>query len=122
MLTAKRVIIATICGFIFGIICMIFASSNPNATEALPVSMKLTIIFSRGLTGFTIGISALNLKWWLHGLLLGLVGSFPMMFLVMDQPGIMIGTVVMGMIYGLLTELITSVVFKAKPAGILQAA
>ena len=118
MLTAKRVIIATICGFVFGIICMMLACSNSES--AMTCSIKLTIVFSRALTGFAIGISALRMSWWLHGLVLGLIGSIPMVFSVMDRPEILIGTVVMGMIYGLLTELITSIAFKAKPVGTLQ--
>ncbi len=116
MLTAKRVLVATICGFIFGIVCMLFASSGP---EPVPTSVKWTIFFSRGLMGFTIGISALRMTWWLHGAFIGIVASIPMALPVMDRPGIMVATVVMGIIYGVLTELITSVVFKAKPVGTL---
>jgi hypothetical protein len=58
------------------------------------------------------------MSWWLHGITLGLVSSIPMMIPVLDKPSIAVGTVVMGMIYGFLTELITSVLFKAKAAGV----
>jgi hypothetical protein len=121
MLTTKRVVIATICGFIFGFICMSMASSNPNAAEPLSTAMKLTIMFSRVLMCFTIGISAIRLSWWLHGILIGFLGSIPMVFPVMDKVGILIGTIVMGMVYGFLTELITSILFKSKSAGIRTA-
>ncbi|NQU06451.1 MAG: hypothetical protein HQ568_10190, partial [Calditrichaeota bacterium] len=84
MLSAKRVFIATICGFIFGVVCMLLASSNPDASCQLPLATKLTIIFSRGLTGFVIGISAIPLSWWRHGIVIGAIGSLPMMFPVMD--------------------------------------
>jgi len=30
MLTTKRVLIATICGVVFGVICMLLASSDPK--------------------------------------------------------------------------------------------
>ena len=120
MLTTKRVFIATICGLIFGIICMLFASSNPDAAE-LSTSLILTIIISRTLLGFTIGISALRIVWWLHGIILGFITSIPMALPVMDQTNIMIGTIVMGMIYGFLTELITSIFFKTKPIGTIKA-
>lgn len=120
MLTTKRVIIATICGFIFGIVCMLLASSNPNATEVLPFSTKLIIIFSRALMGFTIGVSALRLAWWLHGIVIGIIASIPMAFSVLDKTDILIGTIVMGIIYGFLTELITSIIFKTKPVGLLK--
>ena len=114
MLTSKRVIIATTCGFIFGLICMYFASSGPNAVDN---ATKLTILFSRGLMGFTIGISAIRLTWWMHGILIGLIASIPMALPVFEQPGIVLGTFVMGAIYGFLTELITTKLFKEKSAG-----
>ena len=115
MLTTKRVLVATLSGFAFGVICMLLASSNPEAT--MSPAAKWTIIFSRGLTGFTIGISALRMSWWLHGMVIGFIGSIPMAFPVMDRPEIAAGTLVMGLVYGFLTELITTVVFKAKSAG-----
>jgi len=117
MLTFKRVIISTICGFIFGLVCMYLASSSPEASEQITVAVKWTIIFSRTLMGFTIGISALRMTWWLHGIVIGAIASLPMMFSVMDRPVVLISTVVMGIIYGFLTELITTVIFKAKAAG-----
>ena len=114
MLTAKRVIIATVCGLIFGVVCMCLASSDPEAPIAL--SLKLTILFSRALMGFTIGISAFRFSWWLHGIVIGFVTSIPMALPVMDRIEIFIGTFVMGMVYGFLTELITTKAFKAKAA------
>lgn len=117
MLTTKRVVIATICGFLFGIVCMLLASSNPNATEPLSTIMKWTIIISRTMLGFTIGISAIRLNWWLHGIILGAVASIPMAVPILDRPAIAISSVVMGVIYGFLTELITSILFKARSAA-----
>jgi MFS family permease len=117
MLTTKRVLIATICGFIFGIVCMLLASSNPNATEPVTLTAKWLIIISRAMLGFTIGISAIRLNWWLHGIVLGAIASIPMAIPVLDRIGIAIGSIVMGIVYGLLTELIASVVCKAKSAA-----
>jgi MFS family permease len=117
MLTTKRVIVATVCGFFFGIVCMLLASSNPNATESLPTITKWMIIISRTMMGFTIGVSAIRLNWWLHGIVLGAVASIPMALPILDRPGIAIGTIVMGIIYGFLTEVITSIFFKAKSVG-----
>ncbi len=114
MLTVKRVVIATLCGLLFGIICMTLASSNPESV--LPWSVQMTILFGRTLMGFTIGISAFKMSWWLHGIVLGFVTSIPMAIPVMDRMDIFVGTFVMGMIYGLLTELITTRLFKAKAA------
>lgn len=114
MLTTKRVLIATICGFIFGLICMFLANSNPNATEPMTSIAKWLIIISRTMLGFTIGISAIRLNWWLHGIVLGAITSIPMAVPILDRMGIAIGSIVMGIVYGFLTELITTVLFKAK--------
>jgi MFS family permease len=118
MLTTKRVIIATICGFVFGIVCMLLASSNPNPAHPVTTITKWTIIISRTMLGFTIGISAIRLKWWLHGIVLGAIASIPMAVPIIDRLGIAIGSIVMGIIYGFLTELITSILFKARSAAL----
>jgi hypothetical protein len=114
MLSAKRVIIATVCGVIFGFVCLGFAVSNPDSAAVLTTAIKLNIILSGTLLGFMLGISALRLKWWLHGIVLGFISSIPMAVAVMDRPKIIIGTFIIGMIYGVLTELITTILFKAK--------
>ena len=121
MLTLKRVLIATLCGFIFGIICMLLASSNPGATAPITLTTRWMIIVGRTMLGFTIGISALRLVWWQHGLVLGFITSIPMALPLLDNIGIMVGTLVMGLVYGFLTELITSIVFKARPVGTKKA-
>lgn len=120
MLTVKRVLIATICGFIFGIICMLLASSNPDAALPATTAVKVNIIISRTLLGFMLGISALRLSWWLHGIVIGIIASLPMAVAVMEYTGIMVSSIVMGIIYGFLTELITSIIFKAKPVATLK--
>ncbi len=114
MLTTKRVVIATICGLVFGFVCLFMASSGP---EPIPNMVKWSIVVGRTMLGFTIGISAIRLNWWLHGLVLGIIVSIPMVIPVLDRMEIAIGTVVMGIIYGFLTELITTVLFKAKSTG-----
>jgi hypothetical protein len=114
MLTAKRVIYATVCGFIFGLVCMGLATSDPESAASLTAAVKWNIVLSRTLLGFTIGISALKLNWWLHGIIIGFIASIPMAISVIDRFDIFIGTFVMGIIYGFLTELITSVLLKAK--------
>ncbi len=90
------------------------ASSNPNPLTNM---VKWQIVLGRTMLGFVIGISAIRLNWWLHGIILGFIMSIPMAIPVWDNSKIAIGTVVMGMIYGVLTELVTTVVFKAKAAG-----
>ena len=117
MLSFKRVLIATIMCLICGFICMGLATSDPESCETLITGIILSIILSRTLTGFMIGISALRMAWWIHGIILGFIGSIPMALPMLDDPGIFIGTFVMGIIYGFLIELVTSVLFKAKPVG-----
>ena len=114
MLTTRRVIIATVCGLGFGLVCLWLACSNPNATGPVAASVKWSIGLSRTVMGFAIGISALRLVWWLHGIVMGIVFSLPLAGGVLDRPSIAIGTVVLGVVYALLIELITSVIFKAK--------
>jgi hypothetical protein len=115
----KRIIIATLSGILFGFVCLTLASSGP---EKLPLPIALQIISSRTLIGFAIGISCISLKHWtIHGLVMGLLFSLPLAFsgLMAANPdfskaSMLISTIVLGMIYGLLIELITSVIFKAK--------
>lgn len=113
MLSVKRVIIATACGFLFGLVCLGLATSNPEGTESLSLAIQLSIVIGRTMLGFMIGISALRLNWWLHGLVLGFISSIPMATPLLDQPSIFVGTLVMGVIYGFLTEWITSKLFKS---------
>ncbi|MEN6445430.1 MAG: hypothetical protein ABFC98_05230 [Candidatus Cloacimonas sp.] len=117
----KRVLIATITGLLCGIVAILIAkSSYPN-----PLAKKLiaNIFASRVLIGFVIGISACKIIWSLHGLLLGIIVSIPFSFGAMAYPTAVLGkwhifflTIILGAIYGLFIELITSVVFKAKQA------
>jgi len=104
MKKGKRIIIATLLGLIFGFVCLAFASSSG---AEVPYAVKEQIIWSRILLGFAIGISSLKLHWTLHGILLGLLFSFPMGFGSMMSPQgepiwMFVATVVMGMIYGFL--------------------
>jgi len=117
MLTSKRVIIATLCGILFGFVCLGLASSNPDSESTLEPMVKLSIVLGRAMLGFIIGISALRMQWWLHGMVLGVIASIPMAIPVMHDMNIAIGTVVMGLIYGFLIELITSILFKSKPVA-----
>ncbi len=121
MLSVKRVVIATTCGIFFGLICLYLAISNPETSDSITTNVKINILFSRALIGFIIGISALRLSWWIHGITIGIIASVPLAFLVMDKTNIFISTFVLGIIYGFLTELLTTVIFKAKSAGILKA-
>ena len=116
----KRVIVATVSGVLFGFVCVSLASSSSGE---LPWPVVVQIMVSRTLIGFAIGISSLPLGHWaVHGLFMGMLFSLPIAFsglMAPDSPefnkvAVWIWTVALGMIYGLLIELITSVFFKAR--------
>lgn len=116
----KRLIIATLSGLLFGFVCYGFASSNGND---ISIWLALTIISGRLLLGFGIGISRFPMKnWAIHGIVMGIIFSIPAglgSMMAPETPGfdpqmIAISTVVMGMIYGFLIELIATIFFKAK--------
>jgi len=110
-MSAKRVIIATIFGFITGFLC--YLGGKYLLKVEMSTSHLFMILLHRGLLGFVIGISALRIHWALHGILLGLIVGLP------SLPGIISGEggiayFVMGLVWGLIIELFTSIVFKAK--------
>jgi hypothetical protein len=118
----KRVIIATLSGLVCGGICTGFALSGGGE---MPLPVILQIVSSRTLMGFAIGISSLTMKHWaIHGPVMGLLFGLPLAFSGLMAPetpefsktAMFTSTLVMGVIYGLLIEVITSVIFKAKQA------
>lgn len=120
MQKTKRIIIASLSGLLFGFVCLGFASSGSGK---LPCPVILQIIVSRTLIGFAIGISCLSLGHWsIHGLIIGMIFSFPLAFSGLMAPenpefskvSMFLWTIILGMIYGLLIEVITSLFFKAK--------
>lgn len=119
MLNKKRLVAATLSGLMCGFICYGIASSGPGV---LPTPAAFQIIAERALIGFAIGISILRLGHWsIHGLVLGFLISIPLALsglMAPDNPefsktGMFVSTIIMGMIYGVLIEVITTKVFKA---------
>ncbi len=114
----KRLIIASVLGLMCGFICLAFASSSGSV--ALPIAAS--IVSGRFLIGVAIGVSRFAMKHWsIHGIVMGFLFSLPNAFGAMSvshpdfSPMLMFSsTVIMGMIYGFLIELITSVLFRAK--------
>ena len=115
----KRIVIATLMGLVCGFIC--FALASFSGKLQLPVALQ--IIAARTLIGFAIGISGVKIYTWaVHGLVLGLIFSIPLAIsglMAPDNPEfsktmMFVTTVLLGMIYGWLIELVTTVVFRAK--------
>ncbi len=127
MFTTKRCIIATLMGFATGFICLAFASSGPGV---LPAAVAYQLVLSRALAGFTIGISVFKMGHWsIHGAVIGAVFSLPLAFsglMAPDNPQfdnstMFAMTIIMGLIYGILIEFVTSVLFKAKMQAAIKA-
>lgn len=120
MKNVTRLIVATLSGLLFGLVCFSLASMGEGD---LPYPVAAQIISSRLLMGFAIGISRFNFGHWaVHGIVMGVLFSSPLAFsglMMPEDPGftpqmILISTFVMGAVYGLLIEVITSAIFKAK--------
>lgn len=116
----RRTVVATLSGVLCGFICYGLASSGPGEL-AWPVSVQ--IILSRALIGLAIGISCWRMHHWsLHGLVMGAIFSLPLAFSGLMAPespeysksAMFISTILLGMGYGLLVEIITSILFKAR--------
>ncbi len=120
MTSPKRIIIASLSGLLFGFVCLSLAWTGSKGN--IPTAAAFQIVASRTLIGVAIGISCLRLHWSLHGLLLGALFSVPLAIsglMAPDNPqyskaSLLVCTIILGAIYGLLTELITSVLFKAR--------
>jgi len=117
---AMRILVATLSGVLCGFVCFGLAYSGPGE---LPWPVAVQIVTDRTLIGVAIGISSLRLAHWsIHGLVLGMLFSIPLAFsglMAPDSPDynknlVLVFTIVLGMIYGLLIELITSVVCRLK--------
>lgn len=123
MQRAKRLIVASLMGVVCGLMCLGLASSSPGE---LPPPVAYQIVAERTLIGVAIGISCVTLgHWTIHGLVLGAIFSVPLALsglMAPDSPEysksmMFVMTVVLGMIYGLLIELVTSVLFRARASA-----
>ena len=110
-----RLLVTTILGFMFGVVCWLLASSGQ---PEMPAAMSWSIIFSRALLGFVIGISAWKINHMIHGIILGFIVSIPMALGGLASQGfkVFLGTLIMGIIYGFLIELIAHLIVKEKEA------
>jgi hypothetical protein len=113
----KRILVASLCGFVAGIFCYI------SGVILIPIGHDLLlfiwVVVNRTLLGFVIGISILKFHWAINGLIVGLtVGLvFPLnAIMVGKELPLVISVYIMGIIYGILVEFFTSVVFKYRAA------
>lgn len=116
MISAKRVIIATIFGIIAGLICVVLGMLIYPEAEFNAVSI-IWIFINRTLIGFVIGISAWRINWVWHGIILGGIVGLPYAFwMILQGAGFtdFISVVLISIFFGFFIELFTSVIFKAK--------
>ena len=114
MIYEKRVVSTTVWGVIFGFILWALLTTSGKVT----LSGAVSIILYQALMGFVIGISAWKISWWLHGLLIGLFFSLPLAFgslwIGMGWGRGFVLTLVIGIVFGFLIEILTTLVFKAE--------
>ncbi len=106
----RRILTATLLGAVAGLLC-----AAGYGMGKLTAIMFIWILLNRMLIGFTIGISRLRLHWAWHGLLLGaVVGSLFSYHVGMAHgravPVIQVS--VASLVFGLLIEFFTTVLFK----------
>jgi hypothetical protein len=114
MVYAKRLCIAILFGIITGLLCAY--GGKWKMGDAMTAAMMWEAIFNRAFIGFAIGISAWKLGWFLHGILLGFLGTLPMsIYAASDQCsfGAFITLSIFGILWGFVIELFTTVIFKA---------
>jgi hypothetical protein len=113
----KRIVVGTLSGVLMGVICTLAARYGlRDEMDAVTIAY---IILNRAVIGFAIGISAIRIHWTLHGTLMGFVFSLPFAagcLLEPDNVGTAIAAVLLGVVYGILIELITSVLLGARQA------
>jgi hypothetical protein len=113
-MTYKRLVICTILGLIAGLLC--FLGGKYAAGVTFTTFMALAIIANRGFIGFAIGISRWRIPWFLHGIIVGFLGTLPAALPALDAPGAAKGFImflIFGGVWGFLIELF-ALLFGAK--------
>jgi hypothetical protein len=111
----KRLWIALILGIVAGIICA--AGGYSDTPEDIRTMSMVTVVLNRAFIGFVIGISGWRLRWYFHGIVLGLFGTLPMSVPLIFSTGAGFNVFLMftlaGIVWGFLIEMSTSLVLKA---------
>lgn len=107
----RRVIVTTIWGAIFGIVCVLI--------QRYGFGMSFWPLGASGLIhhavmGFTIGVSSLKIHWATHGILWGFLFGIFMAMAVVETPIGFWGPFGIMILWGFLIELITTLGFKLK--------
>lgn len=117
MVDKRRLLVATIFGYVAGIIC--YLGGKYGLKDEISPAMLLYILVNRAWIGFAIGMSPFQMHWAPHGLLMGLVAGLPFTvgcLLEENNAETAIAALILGAFYGLMIEFLTSVVFRAGSA------
>ena len=108
----KRLWIATIVGFLTGLLCVWGASQRGSWGTWMLVSA----VANRTLIGFAIGMSRFKMHWAVHGALMGAIFGLPLSLAALQSDfASFLAFELASIVYGFVVELVTAVIFKAKP-------
>jgi hypothetical protein len=113
-MTYKRLVICTISGLIAGLLC--YLGGKYAAGVGFTTFVAVATIANRGFIGFAIGISRWRIPWFLHGIIIGILGSLPAALPLLDFPNMLknfLVFLVFGGVWGFLIELF-ALLFGAK--------
>ena len=115
MVESKRIIVGTIFGFIAGLLCYV-GGFMLGIGYGYTIFQIINVFVNRMLIGFVIGISALKLKWYIHGLVIGEIVGLPFFFydlILGADSSLLIVVLIASGVFGILIEYFTSFVFNA---------
>jgi hypothetical protein len=123
----KRLLVASAVALVLGLIEASVDTKMASADYPVTALAFFGIVFSRTLIGAVLGISSLKqLAWWLHGIIIGTLLSVPAGitiygFVVNWSPlwaaGLCAKVIGVGLIIGLLVELVTTMLFNQPMEG-----
>ncbi len=119
----KRTLIATVMGLLTGLFC-----AWGSARMGFGFWILASVVASRTVAGFAIGISRWKMPWWLHGPILSAIFGLPLSVTAFSSGvSFLYGFIPTGagangfymlmgasIIYGFIIELVTSLIFRAK--------
>jgi hypothetical protein len=111
----KRTLAATLFGLCTGIIC--FLAGKYGLKDDVNLTLVFYILANRTLAGYVIGISAIKIRWPLHGLFIGFIVGIPFSIgTLISEPciAVFIVSLILGSVYGFLIELCTSKILGLK--------
>jgi hypothetical protein len=127
MSRAVRIAFGTVMGIVFGIfvVKLLDRVGVGDFGDRLTFAGRMWVLLSEAVVGFGIAVSGMRMPWFLHGSLLGLVFSIPMSIWMLRVYGIAVPTapyavrifflmLFLGIVFGILIELVLSAILKAK--------